>query len=77
MEVSELSISRCTLKKGNSLEMSGHRKEMRGLGEQTCCCQGGRGKSEWTGSLGVSRCKLLHLEWINNEILLYSPGKYI
>ena len=24
----------------------------------------------WTGILGVSRCKLLHLEWISNEILL-------
>ena len=26
---------------------------------------------------GVSRCKLLHLEWICNEILLYSTGNYI
>jgi len=26
---------------------------------------------------GVSRCKLLHLEWINNEVLLYSTGNYI
>ena len=23
---------------------------------------------------GVNRCKLLPLEWINNEILLYSTG---
>ena len=23
------------------------------------------------GELGVNRCKLLHLEWISNEILLY------
>jgi len=23
---------------------------------------------------GVNRCKLLHLEWISNEILLYSTG---
>jgi len=28
----------------------------------------------WTGSLGVSKCKLLHLEWIRNEILLHSIG---
>ena len=27
--------------------------------------------------LGVSRCKLLHLEWIGNEVLLYSTGNYI
>ena len=26
---------------------------------------------------GVSRCKLLHLEWIWNEILLYSTGNSI
>ena len=25
---------------------------------------------------GVSRCKLLHLEWISNEVLLYSSGNY-
>ena len=22
-------------------------------------------------------CKLLHLEWINNEVLLYSPGNSV
>ena len=27
--------------------------------------------------LGVSRCKLLHIQWINNKILLYSTGNYI
>ena len=26
----------------------------------------------WMGSLGFSRCKLLHIEWIGNEVLLYS-----
>ena len=26
---------------------------------------------------GVSRCKLLHLEWISNEVLLYSRGNDI
>ena len=26
---------------------------------------------------GVSRCKLLHLEWINNKALLYTTGNYI
>ena len=29
------------------------------------------------GEFGVSRCKLLHLEWLNNEVLLYSTGNYI
>ena len=26
---------------------------------------------------GVSECKLLHLEWISNEVLLYSTENYI
>ena len=26
---------------------------------------------------GVDRCKILHLEWISNEVLLYSTGSYI
>ena len=30
---------------------------------------------EW--EFGVSRCKLLYIEWINNKILLYSTGNYI
>ena len=25
----------------------------------------------------VTRCLLLHLEWISNEVLLHSPGNYI
>ena len=30
---------------------------------------------EW--EVGVSRCKLLYIEWINNKVLLYSTGNYI
>ena len=26
---------------------------------------------------GISRCKLLYIEWINNKVLLYSIGNYI
>ena len=48
-------------------------KQTHGLGEQTHGCQGGGGGSGMDGS-GVSRCKLLHLEWISNETLLYSTG---
>ena len=33
------------------------------------------GATEWEG--GVSRCKLLYIEWINNKILLYSTENYI
>ena len=36
---------------------------------------GAGGGMEW--EVGVSRCKLLCREWINNKILLYSTGNYI
>ena len=35
---------------------------------------GGRG-IDW--EFGIGRCKLLHLEWINNKVLMYSTGNYI
>ena len=47
--------------------------------EQTCGCQGegqGGGNGMY-GEFGVNRCKLLHLEWISNEVPLYSTWKYI
>ena len=37
--------------------------------------EGERGGMDW--GFRVSRCKLLHIEWINNKILLYSKGKFI
>ena len=42
--------------------------------------RGGAGR-DW--EFGVDRCKLLHREWMNNKVLLYSifniayPGKHI
>ena len=33
-----------------------------------------RGGMDW--EFGVSRCKLLYIEWINNKVLLYT-GNYI
>ena len=30
---------------------------------------------EW--EVGVSRCKLLCIEWTDNKVLLYSTGDYI
>ena len=54
-----------------------HRKENHEHGEQTCGCQAeGRGNGmDW--EFGVNRCRLLPLQWISNEILLYSTGNYI
>ena len=43
--------------------------------EPTCGCQGGGRRMDWES--GAGRCKLLHLEWINNKVLLYSTGNYI
>ena len=39
-------------------------------------------KVEWGGSgmhleFGVNRYKLLHLEWIDNKVLLYSTGNCV
>jgi len=52
-----------------------YKKETHGPEEQTCGCQwGGRGM-DW--EFGVNRCKLFHLEWVSNEILLYNTGNYI
>ena len=34
-----------------------------------------RGGMDW--EFGVSRCKLLYIEWINSKVLLCSTGSYI
>ena len=35
---------------------------------------GGRGMN-W--EFGISRCKLVYIDWLNNKVLLYSTGNYI
>ena len=30
---------------------------------------------EW--EFGISRCKLLYIEWMDNKVLLYSTGNYV
>ena len=56
------------------MNLSTEQKQTHGHGDQTCGCRGvggGRGsRMDW--EFGVIRCKPLHLEWISNEILLYS-----
>ena len=39
--------------------------------------KGGSGGSGMDWEFGISRFKLLHLEWIRYEVLPYSTGKYI
>ena len=45
--------------------------------EQTCGCQGGGAWRRVDWEFGISRCKLLYIEWTNNKVLLYSTGNYI
>ena len=37
--------------------------------------KGVEGGMEW--EVGVSRCKPLYIEWINNKVLLYSTENYM
>ena len=62
------------------MNLSTKQKQTQRHREQTCSCQGGGGRGdgrqmEW--EFGVSRCKLLYIEWINRTVLLYSTGNYI
>ena len=57
------------------MDLSTEKKQTHGHGEQTCGCQGGGSGMDW--EFGMSRCKLLRLEWMRNEILLYSTRNCI
>ena len=57
------------------MNLSTKQKQTHRHREQTYGCQWGGGRVDW--EFGVSRCKLLHIEWINNKVLLYSTRNYI
>ena len=60
------------------MNISTKQKQTHSHREQTCGCQGGgRVDESWVGSLGISRGKLLYIEWVNNKVRLYSTGNYI
>ena len=59
------------------VNLSTKQKQIHKHGEQTCDCQGKGGREWMDWESGVSRYKLLHLEWISNEVLQYSTGNYI
>ena len=59
------------------MNFSTEKKQTLGHGEQTCGCQEGGGGSGMDWEFGVSRYKLLYLEWINFKVLLHSTGNYI
>ena len=45
--------------------------------EQTCGCPGRGAEGVVNWEFGISKWKLLHIEWINNMVLMYSTGNYI
>ena len=59
------------------MNLSMKQKQTYGHREQTCGCQGGGGCGGMEWEAGVSRCELLYMECINNEVLLHSPENYI
>ena len=60
------------------MNLSTKQKQTHRQGEQNCSCQeGGRNGGGMNLGFGVSRCKLLYLDQISNEVLLCSTGNYI
>ena len=59
------------------MNLSTKQKQTHRHREQICGCQGGGvvGGMDW--EFRISRCKLVYRGWINNKVLLYSPGSYI
>ena len=45
--------------------------------EQNCGCQGEGSGGEIRWEFGVSRCKLLCRECVNNKVLLYSTQNHV
>ena len=58
------------------MNLSTEQKQTHEYGEQTCGCHGGGEGRGMDWEFGVSKCKLLRLEWLN-KVLLYSTGNYI
>ena len=59
------------------MNLSTKQKQTHRHREQTCGCQvgGSGGGMDW--EFGISRCKLVHIGWINHKVLLYSTRNYI
>jgi len=60
------------------MNLSTKQKQTHRHREQTYGCQGAGEEVGWMGrGIWVGRCKLLHLERISDEVLLFSLGIYI
>ena len=66
-----------TLKKKTKMNLSMKQKQIHGHREDTCGCPREGFWERVEQVVGVSRCKLLCIVWINNKILLYSTGNHI
>ena len=52
-------------------------KQITDIESRLVVAMGERGGSGMGGEFGVGRCKLLHLDWISNEVLLYSTESHV
>ena len=59
------------------MNLSTEQKVTHQHGEHICSCQGEGERVGWIGSLGFVDVNSLDLEWISNEVLLYSTGNCI
>ena len=59
------------------MNLSTKQKPTHGNGEKLVLAKEERGRSGMDGEFGAGRCKLLHSDWISNEVLFYSTGNYI
>ena len=65
------------LKYGTSEPYLQNRNRLTDTKNRLVVAKGNSGEAGWMESLGLVDHKLLHIEWISNEVLLYSTGNYI
>ena len=65
------------LKYDNKQTYLWNRKRITDIENRLVIAKGVGGDEGMKWEFGVSRCKLLYIEWINNKVLLYYTGNYI
>ena len=64
----------CNLKKMIQMNLFTKQKQTHSYRKQIYGYQRGKGEGRINQEFGISRCKLLYIEWIKNKVLLYSTG---
>ena len=54
-----------------------NRNRIRNIENRLAVAKMERDERELEWEFRISRCKLVYIGWINNKVLLYSPGNYI